>query len=251
MEVAPHSIPPQGALHHTRDARAFRAMVFVSVAAHVVAVVAFAIVQAPPPREIKTQEAIQTKLVRLGKKEQDWLPRVATPPPPPKQEAAVIAPADDKAVEIKKTPAKDDNKSKFDDVLKRLNDLEKREAKDDYKGKGDPTGSKAGTVSDFTKQTIGNQWVADCQEKIKPNWLVPSVIDESQRAGLAVVILLYVAPTGRVLKRSVEKSSGNDMYDRSVLQAIDKTSPLPAPPEEIREAVQKDGIEVTFSGRKG
>jgi len=237
------------AFNAPRDQKRFRIMVIASLAVHAGLLIAFFIGGRSSPRTFKTQDAIQTQLVRLGQVKPEWLPRVDTAPPPPKEEPAVVSPlSDSKAIETK-AKAKDDNKSKFDDAMKRLNDLEKKS--DDYKGKGDPSGSKQGTVSELTKQIIGNQWVSDVQSKIRPNLDVPSAIDASVRDSLKTVISLYVSSNGKVMKRAIEHGSGNELFDRAVLRAIDMSSPLPPPPPEIRDSVQGDGCEVTFTGRKG
>jgi colicin import membrane protein len=234
------------AFEKPRDQKKFERMLIVSGVLHLLLLVGFIIANRPNKRDFKTQEAIQTQLVRLGQDRPEWLPRLSQPPPP-KQAPVPIADSA-KAVDTK-THAKEDNKSKFDDALKRLEDLE-RKADDDYKGKGSADGSKHGTVSDITKQTLGNIWVGEVQERIRPNLSVPTAIPESERASLKVVVLIMVAPNGKVLKRSIETSSGNALFDSAVLNAIDKSSPLPKPPVEIQDAM-KDGAEVTFTGRKG
>jgi colicin import membrane protein len=234
-----------GTLHAPRELRTFRIMVIVSVSFHVCLLLAVFIVNQPMARPLVTQEAITTKLVRLGQDKKDWLPRKETPPPPPKEEPAAVS-TDAKAIST--TRPKEDNKSKFDDVMKRLEKIEKQ---DDYKGKGDPKGSKSGQVSEFTQQMIGMQWMNDVDQRIRPNFVPPSVIAENERSKLSTVVVILVNGQGRILKRSIETSSGNALYDAAVLRALDQSNPLPPPPPEIREQVMRDGLEFTFSGKKG
>lgn len=233
-----------GSLHTPRELKAFRLMVIISVVFHACLLVVALIVTRPMQRPIVVQEAIQTKLVRLGQDKKDWLPRKETPPPPPKEEPAVAAPT---AKSLDTPKAKEDNKSKFDDAMKRLDKLEQQ---DDFKGKGDPTGSKKGTVSEFTQQMIGMQWVSDVQDRIQPHFIAPSVIAEGDRNRLATVVLVMVDAKGKILKRSIEKSSGNALFDAAVLRAFDQSNPLPPPPAEIREQLMRDGCEITFLGKK-
>jgi TonB family protein len=237
---------PGGSLTAPRELRTFRIMIIVSVVFHACLLVTALIVARPSSKPLVVQEAISTKLVRLGQDKKDWLPRKETPPPPPKEEPVAVA-TDAKAVST--TKPREDNKSKFDDAMKRLNEIEKNT--DDYKGKGDPNGSRKGTVSEFTQQMIGMQWVSDVQDRIRPNFVAPSVIAEGERNRLATVVLIYVDGKGRILKRAIEKSSGNALFDNAVLHAFDQSNPLPAPPAELRDQIQKDGVEITFLGKKG
>ena len=220
-----------------------------SLAAHalvvIVAVVKLNFGARPPP----AVNAIQTRLVRLGQNKPEWLPRKEEPPPPPKEEPVAIAPDAAKAVVLdqKKVAPKEDNHSKFDDLMKRL---DKTAAKEDYKGKGDARGSKQGTVSDFTMQTIGMQYATDIDGRIRPNWSVPTVIPEDLRAALTASVVVYIGPDGRVIKIEVSHRSGNQLFDDSLLKAIKLSSPLPAPPPELRQQVGHDGFEITFRGNR-
>jgi len=98
---------------------------------------------------------------------------------------------------------------------------------------------------------IGLQWVSDVEARIRPNLSVPSVIPDAERGGLKVTVTLYVAPNGRVLKKSVQQSSGNELFDRAVLRAIEQSSPLPPPPAELKEQVQSEGVDIEILGRHG
>jgi TonB family protein len=229
-----------------RDDRLSRALIY-SLAGHAI-VVALAVAKLSfgfrKPMEVN---AIQTRLVRLGQNKPEWLPRKEEPPPAPKQEPVAIAP-DAKAVVLdKKVPAKEDNHSKFEDAMKRLDATAKKE---DYKGKGDARGSKLGTVSDFTMQTLGSQYASDIEARVKPNWAVPSVIPEDLRAALSASVVVTIAADGRVLKVELSQRSSNALFDDSLLKAIRLSSPLPIPPAELREQVSRYGLELTFRGNR-
>lgn len=74
---------------------------------------------------------------------------------------------------------------------------------------------------------------------IKDNWAWVG-----QRSNLRVVVHFGVKETGEIIGLKVVQPSGDSSYDESVLRALKKSSPLPAPPE----AVRKDfaDVEVTF-----
>ena len=50
---------------------------------------------------------------------------------------------------------------------------------------------------------------------------------------LEAVISVTIMSNGTVKINSVEKSSGNVLFDRSVLRAINKASPVSPPPHEM------------------
>ncbi len=226
----------------------FNKMLAVSIGLHVIAVATYLVIDLTNRRPPLVQNAIQTRLVKLGQVKPDWLPRVATTPPPAKAPAVPIA-TEAKAIALPKEPVPTKDEKRFDNALKRLDDLEKHQP-DDYKGKGDPRGSKAGQVSDFTMQTLGMQYANDVDARIRPNWIVPSVIPEDTRAGLSAVVLINIAADGKVLQVTLEKKSGNSLYDEALLKAIQQSSPLPIPPTEIRKQVANDGLEIEFSGKR-
>ncbi|MBS1112172.1 MAG: tolA [Nitrospirae bacterium] len=59
--------------------------------------------------------------------------------------------------------------------------------------------------------------------EIRNEWDIPPVIDS---AGLEVEISIKIDSKGKVVSKTIEKSSGNDFFDKSALNAISKASPL-------------------------
>jgi colicin import membrane protein len=68
-------------------------------------------------------------------------------------------------------------------------------------------------------------WIRSIQAKVKGNVNVPPDIPGNPEAIFEVVQL----PTGEIIDAQLRKSSGNRVYDESVLRAILKSSPLPRP----------------------
>jgi colicin import membrane protein len=67
------------------------------------------------------------------------------------------------------------------------------------------------------EQLIGS-YSAYIRDRIVNNWSRPP----SARRGMEVVLSIQLVPTGRVIAVAVEKSSGNDAFDRSAEQAVYK-----------------------------
>ena len=75
---------------------------------------------------------------------------------------------------------------------------------------------------------------------IKTNW-----VWVGQRSNLRVVVRFNIKENGEIFGLKVVQASGNASYDDSVIRAVNKSSPLPAPPD----AVRKDFSEVELSFR--
>jgi len=66
-------------------------------------------------------------------------------------------------------------------------------------------------------------------KEIRQRWAFP----EAWGKNLEAVISVTIMSNGTVKINSVEKSSGNVLFDRSVLRAINKASPVSPPPHEM------------------
>jgi len=65
-----------------------------------------------------------------------------------------------------------------------------------------------------------------------------------EKENLIVQLRIVIEQDGRVSLVRMEKTSGNSYFDDSVLRAINKASPLPIPPEQLRGG--EDHYEVGF-----
>lgn len=72
---------------------------------------------------------------------------------------------------------------------------------------------------------ITNTIVAQIQAKIYEAWRYPP----SARPDMEVIVSISLVPTGEVIQVALEKSSGNQALDRSVLAAVRRAQPLPVP----------------------
>jgi len=74
---------------------------------------------------------------------------------------------------------------------------------------------------------------------IKTNW-----VWVGQRSNLRVVVRFNVKENGEIFGLKVVQASGNASYDESVIRAVNKSSPLPAPPEAVRNDFSE--VELAF-----
>lgn len=78
------------------------------------------------------------------------------------------------------------------------------------------------------KQTTIDKYMSLIEAKIYQHWIMPP----SANRGLVCELQVRLIPTGEVINIELSKSSGDSVYDQSVLTAVRRASPLPLPPAE-------------------
>lgn len=89
------------------------------------------------------------------------------------------------------------------------------------------------------QQQMQNEWVMQIQAALHRAFVSPPGVSNT----LACKINIQLAPTGAVQTASIVSSSGNTLFDNSVLAAVYKASPLPLPRD---PAVFQSSIVVNF-----
>jgi colicin import membrane protein len=72
------------------------------------------------------------------------------------------------------------------------------------------------------------RWHREVRILVTRAWIVPAGFRSET---LLAHVEVDLSPTGEVLGTRIAKPSGNPWFDESVERAIEKASPLPAPPE--------------------
>jgi colicin import membrane protein len=85
------------------------------------------------------------------------------------------------------------------------------------------------------RQTTIDKYMNAIEAKVYRKWTKPPSIS----SGLESVLKVKLIPTGDVIDIQLEKSSGDPVFDKSVIAAVKKASPLPLPPA-------KDGLFEVF-----
>ncbi len=80
---------------------------------------------------------------------------------------------------------------------------------------------------------------------IKSNWAFPDA--QTNRKDIEAIVLLKVKNDGTVLDTDFIKPSGNDIFDQTVLKAIEKSKPLPPLPEGHNK--RNEELEINFNLR--
>ena len=68
-------------------------------------------------------------------------------------------------------------------------------------------------------------YIAQIKDKIERNWLQPP----GTAVGLSCLVRVSQIPGGEVVQAEIRESSGNIAFDRSVEEAVLRSSPLPVP----------------------
>ncbi|WP_426754226.1 energy transducer TonB [Myxococcus sp. Y35] len=248
----------------TRSTRMSR-FVVVSVVGHVlvlVAAIAYARFSSGPKVDLDAKP-IRATLVRLGKpRDSKLLPRKEQLPPPPKKveapkpapEAPPPPPTPAKvAVPVpgvqpepspsKPTPQKGEDTGEdrrkrlfgaFDKTAKAAEPEEAEGAED-----GDPDGDSA--------TAEGERYFGLLQSQVRRHYSVADTIPESERLHLKAMVAVRLGRTGEVLDVNLTKASGNDLFDAAVITAVRKAAPFSPPPDHLRDALQKSGVNLVFN----
>lgn len=75
-------------------------------------------------------------------------------------------------------------------------------------------------------------------DRVRSQWVYSG--DKSE--DITTFMEISVAPSGKLLYSRIEKSSGNQSFDQSALNAVKKSSPLPPLPEEINQEALVIGL---------
>lgn len=171
-------------------------------------------------------------------------PRPKPPPPPlpkvlpkqpaplPKPKPAAVKPKPEPKVEPKPEPKPPEAapEQELEDVLAQLRDEVGQPAPpapaptpSPAPAAAGPTGGPGVVVDPETAR-----WIREVKIHVTRAWILPAGF---RTAAFITVVEVELSATGAVLGTRIVERSGNPWYDESVERAIQKASPVPAPPE--------------------
>ncbi len=83
----------------------------------------------------------------------------------------------------------------------------------------------------------------EVEMRIKGNWSYP--VAAGNQTALEAVVIIKVGSDGTIMKSRFEARSGDNIFDQSVMKAIERSDPLPPFPEGYRRSY--DEIEINFN----
>jgi hypothetical protein len=122
---------------------------------------------------------------------------------------------------------------------------------------GNAAGVEAGTETDPSKVHAGDAYATKLSEFIHPRWTFPSVISQGEANKLCSVFQVSVSPRMVIwhLKTNAVRKSGNDLFDdsaREVLQKLlDDRTPLPDPPDAVADSYRGRSVNIVMPGGGG
>jgi TonB family protein len=99
---------------------------------------------------------------------------------------------------------------------------------------------------DQTEQALF-QWLEAVKQRINSNW---SILPEDRVHAKIASIGVEIADDGKLTQASVEKSSGDNIFDGSAMRAVHRGAPFPAVPADVREKIRNSGgLSLKFTTR--
>lgn len=84
------------------------------------------------------------------------------------------------------------------------------------------------------------RYISEIWQRLMINFSLPPTLRETR--GLEAVVIVRIGPQGETLAVSMEKGSGNPVYDQAVLRAIKESAPFPPLPETVGSSFFELGI---------
>jgi colicin import membrane protein len=237
----------------------FKRMVIASLVIHFVALAFFGIKASLFPQEsLNLDAAIRVDMVALP----DKVAQLPVPAPAPVPQKPVEAKAPPKP-EVKSKPVvikpvtkqsaldKIKKLQREEDEKKVLKNIEEEVARDEEKAARQAKLNKLlkgnaispGTALHGLVKTEFNEYIGEIQNHVKEHWNLPEWL---QNDNLKATVVVYIDFRGVVIRRVLEKSSGDSRFDGFALKAVDDASPFPQPPSKFVDMVKGDGITLGF-----
>jgi colicin import membrane protein len=245
------------------DDNLFKKMVLLSVAIHLGLLIFFGLKAALFPNDtFNLDSAIRVDMVALPDKMTSLPNKVQAPAPvvptQPKQEvkpltkvevpkqAVVLKPTTKaKTLEkIKKLEREEREKKVLENIQQEVAQEEAktaRQAKLRQLLKGNAV--SPGTALHGLDKTDFNEYLGELHNHVQEHWNLPEWL---QNDTLKATVIVYIDFRGVVIKRVLEKSSGDSRFDNYALKAVDEASPFPQPPAKFVDVVKVDGIVLGF-----
>lgn len=77
------------------------------------------------------------------------------------------------------------------------------------------------------------------RDSVQENWIYPEGLRDNR---ISVIVSIKIARTGKLLDVSVEKSSGEEAFDASLLKAVKKAAPFPPLPVDMEGSFLETGL---------
>lgn len=205
--------------------------------------------EAPPPEEPKPEDKPKAALPPPPdpEKKSPEAPEPKSEEPPPAKPEAAAPKEEPKVAEALPMTTNEDTQNtirKKEDALRRLAlEAARREGKTAKETEAEEKDKLAVAAQALiNKGLIGsggkgggqnfNRYGQKLKKAVQPNYNIPEVY-RARAETFVVSINMAIATTGQIMQLEVAKSSGDQVFDDIVLQAIRNSVPLPSPPPDL------------------
>lgn len=193
---------------------------------------------------------VQARLVKFGEeRDKKLLPRITKKEQakaPVKEKANALTPVE------KKKDKKDEKKEAKAPSLAELLSKDIKDIKEDARAEdtdeGAADGVEDGDVTDPALALKADMYTRKISALIRNNWNIPAIIQQDQLKSLQAKAFFRITYSGEVYSVEIVDTSGNNLFDGSVIEAIKKTGKLPLPEDrDLKKLVLKEGFECPFT----
>jgi hypothetical protein len=168
---------------------------------------------------------VDVKLLRFGKKrDTSFLPHVDAAPRVTDPDKIKVTDNPDRPKDRPKEQPKRDL-SKLFDTVKNLRPDDDDRANKATTEEGDPNGVHGGTAA----EAVGDPYILAIVAAIVERWTVPTMLTPGELAKLEASACLKIDDSGKLVEFRVERSSGNSLFDGSLLATLGTIRELPKP----------------------
>lgn len=132
-----------------------------------------------------------------------------------------------------------------EELKQRQVDLEAAQVPDEQGGNS-PDGSLEATDSNVSALLAA--YAMQIKRKVNDQWITtPKQVEEGETR--KTVINVLIDASGEIVSATFDTKSGDVSFDQSAMRAIERASPFPIPPEEIKQEAIREGFLIEFSPR--
>jgi outer membrane biosynthesis protein TonB len=207
--------------------------------------------------ELEEDDIIEARFVTLGRQldpnelPDRIVPRLATAPPTPSEVPTIDTPQEQ--AEEREHPEEPPPNATLDDILRRADEVQQPFAEiidEEREREGNPDGIEGGTEREGTE---GDLYRGRMMMFFRRGWSVPTTLTPDEVRALTTTVTVQIGGNLEIVSFEVRASSGNALFDQSVLEQLTRLqtsgATIPPPPEEVAADYIGQRIAVRFSGR--
>lgn len=194
-------------------------------------------------------QVVDVQAVKFGKpRDLSFLPHKA-PPKVAQPKPKIALTQNDQALPRLKTPEEQEKRDPTEDPLERLKALGRKfntgeeGSTGSREEEGDPNGLKGGTA------TVGRGpiYYQHLQAAVQNAWVVPTTISDDDLGRLKAQACIKINEAGKIVESHLSQASGNERFDATLLEAINRIQDFEPPTPDVREVVTSQGVCMNFS----